>query len=54
VKEKYPDYDILLTIEVYEGDGKIWVINLGNLKSLVTVSVENGFIHKMSHYRKSK
>ena len=54
VKGKYPDYDILLTIKVYEGDRTIWVINLGNNKSLISVSVENGFIYKMSHYRRSK
>lgn len=54
VKGKYPDYDMLLTIAVYEGDRKFWVINLGNHKSLVSVSVENGFIHKMSQNLKSK
>ena len=54
VKGKYPDYDILLAIGVYDGDRNIWVINLGNNKSLVSVSVKNGFIQKLSKYKKSK
>jgi hypothetical protein len=53
VKRDYPDYGILLTIEVYEGDRIFWVINLGNHMSLVSVSVENGFIKKISQHRKS-
>jgi hypothetical protein len=54
VKRDYPDYDILLTIEVYDGDRTVWVINLGNHKSLVSVSVENGFINKIGRHKKSK
>jgi hypothetical protein len=54
VKRDYPDYDILLTIEVYKEYRKVWVINLGNHKGLISVSVENGFIHKMSQHKKSK
>ena len=54
VKGKYPDYNILLTIDVSQADRKIWVINLGNDKSLVSVSVVNGFIQVMSQYGRAK
>ena len=54
IKIKYPDYEILVTIEVYQADRKVWVINLGNEKSLVTVSAENGFIQVMSRYKRAK
>ncbi|MEP7111410.1 MAG: hypothetical protein ABI760_25665 [Ferruginibacter sp.] len=54
VKTKYPDYDILVTIEVYQADRKIWVVNLCNDKSLVSVSVYNDFIQVISRNRKSK
>ena len=54
VKVKYPDYNILLTIDVYQAGRKIWVINLGNDKSLVSLSVENGFIQVMGQYRRGK
>jgi hypothetical protein len=54
VKIKYPDYDILLTIEVYQAFQKIWVVNLGNYKSLVSISVENGFIQVLSQHKRSK
>lgn len=54
VMGKYPDYDILLTVEVCQGDRKIWVINLANDKSLVSIGVENGFIQVMSQFRRAK
>ena len=54
VKIRYPGYDILVTIEIHEADKEIWVINLGNDKSLVSVSVENGFIQVMSQYRRTQ
>ena len=54
VKVKYPDYNILLTIDVYQAGRKIWVINLGNDKSLVSLSVENGFIQVIGQYRRAK
>jgi len=54
VKGKYPDYDILLTIDVYQGDRNIWVINLGNDKNLISVGVENGFIQVISQHRRAE
>jgi hypothetical protein len=54
VKASYPEYHILLAIEVYEGKEKIWVVNLSSDRFLLSISVENDFIQKISKYRKSK
>ena len=54
MKANYPEYNILLAIEVYEGKGKIWVVQLGSDKFLLSISVENDFIQKIGKYRKSK
>ena len=60
LKIEYPDYEILVTTEIYEDDRKFWVINLGNDKSLAIVSTEWSsligiyIIQEMSRYKRSK
>ncbi len=48
------EYNILQAIEVNEDKRNIWVVNLDDGESLVTVRVENGFIEEVKNYRKSK
>lgn len=54
VKKEYVEYNILQAIEVNQDNRTIWVINLGDDISLITIRVENGSIEKMKHYTKSK
>ncbi len=54
VKREYVEYNILQAIEVNEDNRNIWVVNLNDHKSLITVRVEDGIIEEVKHYKKSK
>ncbi len=54
VKREYIDYNITQAIESHEDNRDVWIINLDDAKSFLSVAVENGFIEELSHYTKSK
>ena len=54
VKREYIDYDITQAIEANEDNRDVWIVNLDDANSFITVAVENGSIEELSHYKKSK
>lgn len=54
VKREYIDYNITQAVETHEDNRHVWIINLDDSNSFISVAVENGSIEELSHYTKSK
>lgn len=53
VKREYIDYNITQAVETHEDNRHVWIINLDDANSFISVAVENGSIEELSHYKKS-
>ena len=54
VKREYVDYNITQAVEAHEDNRNVWIINLNDDDSYITVAVENGSLDELSHFKKAK
>lgn len=54
VKREYIDYKITQAAEAHEDNRDVWIINLDDADSFITVAVEDGSIEELSRYAKAK
>ena len=54
IKREYVDYDITQAVETHEDNRNVWIVNLDDDNTLVTVAIENGSMEELNHYKKSK